>query len=525
MTAKKRIVTVIVTIVIVCALGTGGFFLYKKFSGGTSKKGEKVYVQKVSAVNTAGGADLFSNTFAGVIVAQKSVDVKYDSSKTIDEILVSEGDTVKKGDKLFTYDVEAIQLEIDTAKLEVERMENSIKTNKEEIAQLEKEKQNASQDAAVSYTTQILSLESDNARSEYDIKAKNVEIQKLEASTKNAFVTAAIDGTIKNLKEPTASSNEYDYDYSENADVLMQISADGDYRVKGIFNEQNGSEIAEGVPVILKSRVDDTEWAGTISEIDASPQKSDNNMYYSGESDETTSSSKYAFYVSPESLDGFMLGQHIIIEIDNGQSAEIVKTGIWLYTDFICKDGDKSFVWAKNDKDKIEKRYVEIGEKDEEFGDCEIKSGLEAGDYIAYPEDYIEEGMETTTNQSDISVPDNDLGGDEFAGEGEFNGEDEFTDGYMAGDGEELSFEEMYGITEEEFAAMSEEEQEEFFNSFMSEDGETAGDGEATDSGEADGSEEKSFEELYGITEEEFDAMSEEEQENFLNSFYEQNDQ
>lgn len=95
----------------------------------------------------------------------------------------------------------------------------------------------------------------------------------------------------------------------------------------------------------------------------------------------------------------------------------------------------------------------------------------------------------------------------------------------MAGDGEELSFEEMYGITEEEFAAMSEEEQEEFFNSFMSEDGEAAGDGEVTDSGEADGSEELSFEDLYGITEKEFEAMSEEEQENFLNSFYEQNDQ
>ena len=62
-------------------------------------------------------------------------------------------------------------------------------SNKSQIAELEKEKKNADQDAAVSYTTQILSLQSDNAKNEYDIKAKNVEIKKLEASTKNAYVT------------------------------------------------------------------------------------------------------------------------------------------------------------------------------------------------------------------------------------------------------------------------------------------------------------------------------------------------
>ncbi len=442
MTAGKRAAVIVVAAALACAAGFGGYKLYKKFSGDKAKKSEKVFVQKVSSVNTVTGADLFSNSFAGVIVAQKSVDVKYDTSKTIDEILVSEGDQVAKGDKLLTYNVEAIQLEIDTAKLEVEKTENDIKTNEDEIKKLEAEKKTAGEDAAVSYTTQILSLQSDNARSEYDVKAKKVEIQKLEASLKNAYVTAPIDGIVKELKEPGAASMESEYyDYSDGADVIMKISANGDYRVKGIFNEQNAPQIYNGAPVILKSRVDDTTWSGEISEIDTSPQQNSGyDMYSDGEEDEQTSSSKYAFYVSPESLDGFMLGQHILIELDNGQSAQINKTGIWLYEDFIKKDGSKSYVWAKSKKGTIEKRYVELGEKDEEYGDVEIVSGLEKDDYIAYPAKYIKEGMGTTTNQSDKDIPENELYDDE--GYGEYD--EEYGEDYEDYDFEDFDYDEGF---------------------------------------------------------------------------------
>lgn len=560
MTAKKRVSTVIITLIIICALAGGGFLLYKQFSGGASSRSEKVFVQKVSTINTVTGADLFSNSFAGVIVAQKSVDVKYDTTKTIDELLVSDGDSVKKGDKVLTYNVEAIQIEIDAAKLEVEKLENSITTNENEIKQLEEEKKTASQDAAVSYTTQILSLQSDNARSEYDIKTKNVEIQKLEASLKNAYVIAPIDGTVKDIKE-NAGAGE---DYSENADVIMKITADGNYRVKGIFNENNSSQIYNGAPVILKSRVDDTQWKGTVSEIDTNPQQSSGyEMYSMGESDEQTSSSKYAFYVEPDSLDGFMLGQHIIIEIDNGQSEQIEKTGIWLYSDFILDDGGKSYVWAKNDKDKIEKRYVEIGQKDDEYGDWEIKSGLETDDYIAYPESYIEEGMTSTTNQSDKDIPDNNVDyTDEFDEYGEDYYEDDdgmFDDGMTYDENGNAIFTDEEGNTivndsdgstiitspdggrividiEGNFIEGNIDDEGNFVFSYDGEETETDSteedNGENTEENNEENTEKEeisqaeepqepiTFEELYGISEEELDAMSTEEKDEFFKKFY-----
>ncbi len=400
--AAKGVIKGIVTVAVIGALGAGGWFAYRHFVPEQSARTEKVYVQRVANVNAAGTGDLFANCFSGVIVAQKTVSVKYDTSKTIGEILVSEGDSVKKGDKLLTYNIEAIQIEIDTAKLEVEGLQNSIQTNEAEIAQLEKEKRTATGDAQVSYTTKILSLQSDNARSEYDIKTKNVEIAKLENSLNNAFVTAPIDGTVKELKDGAPDP------MSENPDVIMKITADGDFRVQGTFNEQNAMSISKGAEVILRSRVDDTTRKGEISDIDEEPI-SQEDPYGMMRSDPMTSSSKYAFYVKPESLEGFRLGQHLVIEMDRGDEDE-KRTGVWLYDSFVMWDGKENYVWAKNDRDRIEKRIVEIGEHDEERGESEIKSGLSPEDYIAVSADYIEAGMGTTTNLSEAEIPEDASG-------------------------------------------------------------------------------------------------------------------
>ena len=559
----------VVTLLIIGGVGFGGWKLYKNYGSPESNSSDKVYVQKVSNVNTVTGSDLFANSFPGVVVAQKSVDVKYDSTKTVKDILVAEGDAVKKGDKLLTYDTEAIQIEIDTAKLDVERTQNEIETNNQQIKQYEEEKKKASEDQVVSYTNQILQLQSDNARKEYDIKAKNVEITKLESSKKNAYVVAPIDGTVKDLKDPSSNGGADDYGYdrygSGDEGVIMKISAEGDYRVKGVFNEQNSNAIYKDAEVILRSRTDDTSVSGVVSEIDTSPQENNDDMYGYGESDEQSTSSKYAFYVEPESLEGFKLGQHILIDTD--RSDDVEKTGIWLYTNFILKDGNKSYVWAKkSDKDVIEKRYIKIGKEDTEYGDCEILEGLSTDDYIAYPADYIKEGLKTTTNSSDKDIPENDLG------DGEMMDEDMMDEGMMdegmmdegamdEGDmgnmpGDFVSNDDgSYSMTDEdgnfiEGAAdgstkitspdggvIEMDADGNFIRGNIDDEGNFTFDydGEAADGGDtpadvndgkakADTTESEepdvTFEELYGISEAEFNAMSTDEKDEFLKKHY-----
>lgn len=408
----KKALTTLATIAVIGGIGAGGWYLYKHNVKPGAASSSKVYVQKVSNVNTITSADLFVNDYMGVIEAQKSVDVKYDREKTVEKVLVAEGDHVKKGDKLLTYSIEDIQIKIDEATLEVESKQNTITANKNQIDQLEKEKKKSSKDEQAYITTKILELENDNAMNEYEIKAKNVEITKLKSSLENAYVTAPITGTVKDLKDPEATEEMDFYGFGGSSeDVIMKIAVEGDYRVKGTINEQNMSDIVVDASVFIKSRKDDTMWHGVIEEISGEPQSNDQDRFSMYGEDTENMSSKYSFYVKPDSLDGFILGQHVLIELDNGQGEIKEKTGIWLYSSFVLKDNDKYYVWAKDEKERVEKRYVKIGEIDDDYGDMQIVSGLESDDYIAYPADYIEEGMMTTTNQSDKDIPQNDLGG------------------------------------------------------------------------------------------------------------------
>ena len=391
-----------------------------------------------------------------------------------------------------------------------------------------------------------------------------MEITKLESSKKNAYVVAPIDGTVKDLKDPSSNGGADDYGYdrygSGDEGVIMKISAEGDYRVKGVFNEQNSNAIYKDAEVILRSRTDDTSVSGVVSEIDTSPQENNDDMYGYGESDEQSTSSKYAFYVEPESLEGFKLGQHILIDTD--RSDDVEKTGIWLYTNFILKDGNKSYVWAKkSDKDVIEKRYIKIGKEDTEYGDCEILEGLSTDDYIAYPADYIKEGLKTTTNSSDKDIPENDLG------DGEMMDEDMMDEGMMdegamdEGDmgnmpGDFVSNDDgSYSMTDEdgnfiEGAAdgsmkvtspdggvVEMDADGNFIRGSINDDGKFTFDytDDAVDVNKSDADEKAkaekaekaeseepdvAFEDLYGISEDEFNAMSTDEKDEFLKKHY-----
>ena len=458
MTRTKKAVTAVITALAICGAGVGGYFAWKKLSADSENSSTKVYVQKVSDLNTASGFDLTATKYSAVVEAQASADVKLDSSKTVDQILVKEGDIVKKGDKVLTYDVESIELQLDQAKLEAERLQAQIDSNNAEIKQLETEKKTASDDAVVTLNTQILSLKSENATNEYDKKAKDAEAAKLEKSMDNAFVLAPSDGTVTELKTVEQLSEQ-------GGDVIMKITAEGAYRVKGKVNEQNIRMLYEGCPVIMRSRIDDSVQRGEVSKIDTKPSNEQNSDmgYGYGESDEYSSSSNYAFYITPDDPEALMLGQHLLVEVDNGQEESIDKEGIWLYSEFIVTKDGKSFVWAADSDNRIEKREVTLGKKDEMNGDVEIKSGLKESDKIAFPAKYIKEGMTATVNEEEVSVDENDLG---YEDDPEFTGEDY---------GETEDFDADYNdpladLTEEEIMSMTDEELEAYINEHLSDD-------------------------------------------------------
>ena len=158
--------------------------------------------------------------------------------------------------------------------------------------------------------------------------------------------------------------------------------------------------ISEGMNVIVHSRADaEKTWNGMVSKIDMENAQAAGNSYGMVSSDgSATQSSNYPFYVELAVNDGLMLGQHVYIEPDNGQSAE-PKKGLWLPEYFINDIDTDPYVWADNGKNRLEKRSVELGEYDENMLEYQIKSGLTKEDAITFPEEGLEEGMTTVISE------------------------------------------------------------------------------------------------------------------------------
>lgn len=451
MKIKKKQIMIIGAVVAVIAVAGVIFAVIKK--GGKSGGGSEntVYVDSVAEICGLGSGNGLTDRFSGIVEPQKTWDIQVSSDKTVEEILVKEGDEVKVGDGLFTYNTEEMEENLAQAEIDLDRLANEIEQTQAQITSLKKEKASAGSDAQLSYTTQINTAENDIKRKEYEQKSKKMEIEKLKNSIANATVTSEMDGLVKSINSGDSSNVN---SMTGETEAFMTILATGDFRIKGTVNEQNMSAIVEGQPVIVHSRVDDSTWRGTLTAVDTqNPEKSDSMMYYSSDGS-TDSSSNYPFYVEMESVEGLMLGQHVYIEMDYGQSEE--REGIWLDSYYIIQEEDKAYVWTADSKDRMEKRAVTLGEFDEEMQQYQITDGLTEDDYIAFPDESISEG-DTAVKNVDQTSDFGDMGGMEEGDIPSFDGEemDDYSDDEMYGEEmDDYSDEEDMGTLSDEIGAV-----------------------------------------------------------------------
>lgn len=396
---KKSVGILIGVAAVVAVLGGTGYYfrddikqMIPIFDDGSSE--DKVYVEKVSRImNQYAGV---SNRYNGVVETQDSYEVNVDSSRTISEIKVEVGDEVEEGQTLVTYDTSDLTMKIEQAKLELEGIQNEIDNYNKQIDTLTKEMEKVDESERYDYTTQIQNIQNSIAQKQFDMESKKLEISKEQKQVSSSSVVSKVAGVVKEINEKGVDSNG-------NSAPFMTILQTGEYRIKGSIDEQNVWMLSEGQEVVIRSRVDSTEtWSGTIGKIDTeSPQQGNDNGYYStSSSGDTQSASKYPFYVDLDSVDGLILGQHVYIELDQGQ--EEVKEGLWLYGSYIVQDEDTPYVWAANEKNRMEKRYIELGEYDADMDEYEIVSGLTEDDYITWPMAGLYEGVTTVTDEAEV---------------------------------------------------------------------------------------------------------------------------
>lgn len=410
---KKKLIIGGTAAGVILAAAIFGFVFLKGNSSGSSDSGDLVYVDSVTSIMGLGSGTGQLNRFAGVVEPQKTVTIKQSSDKKVKECYVKEGDEVKKGQKLFVYDTSEAEENLSSKEIEIDRIKMDIETYKSNVATLQKEKASASSEDQLDYTVRIQSAQNNQKKSEYELKSTQQEIEQLKKSIQEAEVTSEIDGVVKSIND--SSDDSVGYGGSDDSNAYMTLLSTGHYRIKGTINEQNRTSLNEGDAVIVHSRVDENQtWKGTVSTIDLEHPEDNSDSGYvmsSSSSSDTTSSSNYPFYVDLEDDSDLMLGQHVYVEKDEGQTEN--REGLWLTSYYIIQeDGQDPYVWAAGKHDKIEKRKVTLGEYDEKLDQYQITDGLTEDDYIAYPEDSITEGEKVTKNIEDLYGSDEGSDGD-----------------------------------------------------------------------------------------------------------------
>lgn len=388
MNKKKKILIAAVAAAVVVAAVVAVII----FGGNNGKNRTKIYVQNVKELMSGS----YQNRYSGVVETQKSEKIEFDKSRKLEEIYVKEGSKVKSGDKLFSYNTDQLNLEIEELQIRIEKNNSTIENDKEQISQLYKDMENAGSSEKLGYSAQIQQLQADIAQAEYDIKTNQANINSKKNAISKSTVCTTMNGTVQNIADIESIMNE---DGSENGsgsgNTFMTVIAEGNLRIKGKIGEQNVIDISAGEPVIVRSRVDEKViWKGTIASINTQNTTEENDIFGRGSGD---SSAKYEFYVNLNSNDGLMLGQHVTIEIDSGQEEE--REGIWLNSGWVFTDdkGD-NYVWAaKGDGAKLEKRKVTLGQYNEKLDEYEIQSGLSEEEFIAWPSNECNVGASTTT--------------------------------------------------------------------------------------------------------------------------------
>ena len=357
-----------------------------------------VYVQSVEKLASIGGIAP-GDRFAGIVVSENVTELERDAEKTIKELYVKAGDDVKKGQKLFSYDTDELQLTLDKQKLELEQLNSTVESLAGQIAALEKTLTTVGAKTKLQYMLEIQTMQVDQKEAELKIKTKENEIKKSEDLLANADVVSPVNGRVQSVSENGTDNYGNPLPY-------ITIQQAGSYRIKGTINEQQRGGILEGSRMKIFSRTDDQlVWGGKVTLVDYEnpTQENQQDMYYGMSSDEMTTSSKYPFYVELDTTEGLILGQHLYMELE---AEEGETSGPSVDASFFCYEEDGSvYVWAE-DRGKLEKRSVTLGEYNDMRNTYEVLEGLTEEDYIAYPDpELCVEGASTTHDQVEETVP------------------------------------------------------------------------------------------------------------------------
>ena len=181
---KKRLKKMITWIVVICVVGAGGGYGYWWYNKDNTAAAAPSFQQ----ARVTQGTITQSVSGSGAVEVSESEDAIVAEDGTVEKVYVQEGDVVKKGDVLATFEAEDVSLNLNKAKLTLEQQKMSLQEAQDKWKQL---KISGADDS------DLEAAEMDIKNAQLNIEQTELEIQDYEEKAKAPDpLVAPIDGTI-----------------------------------------------------------------------------------------------------------------------------------------------------------------------------------------------------------------------------------------------------------------------------------------------------------------------------------------
>ena len=232
--------------------------------------------------------------------------------------------------------------------------------------------------------------EQEVARLEIEAGLARIDFEKRKQEANDGFIRATIDGVVTSVADPDTAKRT--------GQAAITVSDGGGYRITGTCSEFDLGTLREGQSVLVTvydwTRGGVQTTSGTIERIVAFPTE---RTYWS--SDTNANASMYPFTVF---IDGSIdISDNSYVEIQYGSSSE--QASLYLPNAFIRTEGGSSFVYVLGEDGRLEQRAVSLG-RDLWGSYTQIRAGLSADDYIAFPYGNDVFAGAKTTVQEDLTA-------------------------------------------------------------------------------------------------------------------------
>ncbi|MED3469442.1 efflux RND transporter periplasmic adaptor subunit [Bacillus thuringiensis] len=314
-----------------------------------------------------------------------------DSTKgKVKNIVVTEGQEVEKGTKLFSYDNEEINLQMKQTELDQKMASIRYDQGKKKIDSLKTEIKKARDSGATKEVTnpmeeQINELEMQQKTIELEKEKSQLQIEQLKQKQKDFTIYSNFAGVVQKLDKDAAQSPSQSI--GEHGKAFLQIASKEPFQIQGTLTELQKSQIQKDQTFTVTAKANNKKkWTGKITEVSEFPTSAEM-AQTAGTGEGTQNISQYTYKASLDGQEGLSPGYHVSLQVNLEN-----KTMIAVPSKSIVEKNEDTFIYVE-DKGKLHKQNVKKGSIDGDW--TEILEGVKVGrKVVKNPSDNIYDGME-----------------------------------------------------------------------------------------------------------------------------------